>query len=106
MSFFGHSPLDWAASCTDSQVPPGGLLVGAGAWLWRGQEAAEVASEDAAGAGRRASEAASSLDMDGLLKPKLVIDPTIEDYYAFRPEHLTLEHYRHGESIGRIPVAI
>lgn len=51
------------------------LLVGAGAWLWRGQEAAEVASEDAAGAGRRASEAASSLDMDGLLKPKLVIDP-------------------------------
>lgn len=38
--------------------------------------------------------------------PKLVIDPTIEDYYAFRPEHLTLEQYRHGESIGRIPVAI
>jgi len=46
------------------------------------------------------------LDRTGYEAPKLVIDPTIEDYYAFRPEHLTLEHYRHGESIGRIPVAI
>ena len=46
------------------------------------------------------------LDRTGFPAPKLVIDPTIEDYYAFRPEHLMLEHYRHGESIGRIPVAI
>lgn len=46
------------------------------------------------------------LDRTGFEAPQLVIDPTIEDYYAFRTEHLTLEHYRHGESIGRIPVAI
>lgn len=38
--------------------------------------------------------------------PKLVIDPAITDYYAFRPEHLTLTDYQHGASIGRIPVAI
>lgn len=38
--------------------------------------------------------------------PKLSIDPSVTDYYAFRPEHLTLIDYQHGDSIGRIPVAI
>lgn len=51
------------------------LLVGAGVWWWRGGEGAEVATEDADGAAGRASEAARSIDLDGLMKPKLVIDP-------------------------------
>ncbi len=46
------------------------------------------------------------LDRKGHPAPRLVIDPAVTDYYAFRPEHLTLENYQHGESIGRIPVAI
>jgi thymidylate synthase len=38
--------------------------------------------------------------------PNLVIDPTINDYYSFASGHFTLAEYCHGESIGRIPVAI
>lgn len=38
--------------------------------------------------------------------PRLVIDPTITDFYEFRLEHIQLVDYRHGEKITKIPVAV
>lgn len=38
--------------------------------------------------------------------PKLWIDPTITDFYDFKPEHFKLENYKHGEPVKNIPIAI
>ena len=38
--------------------------------------------------------------------PILEIDPNINDFYAFRLEHLKLVNYQHGERVTGIPVAI
>ena len=38
--------------------------------------------------------------------PKFRLDPDIKDFYDFTPESFTLENYRHGEKIGKFPVAI
>jgi thymidylate synthase len=46
------------------------------------------------------------ISRSGFPAPTLVIDPTIKDYYSFTTSHFSLVDYTHGESIGRIPVAI
>ena len=38
--------------------------------------------------------------------PKVTLDPTITDFYAFTPDSFTIENYVHGEKIGRFPVAV
>ncbi len=38
--------------------------------------------------------------------PKLIINPKVKDFYAFKVEDFTLENYRHGEPLKNIPVAI
>ena len=38
--------------------------------------------------------------------PIFKLDPDIKDFYDFTPESFTLENYRHGEKIGKFPVAI
>ncbi len=38
--------------------------------------------------------------------PKLVINPNVKDFYDFKVGDFTLENYRTGEQIKRIPVAI
>ncbi|MBQ7847772.1 MAG: thymidylate synthase [Clostridia bacterium] len=38
--------------------------------------------------------------------PKVTLDPTITDFYAFTPESFTVENYVHGEKIGKFPVAV
>jgi len=38
--------------------------------------------------------------------PTVELDKTITDFYKFTPESFTVTNYRHGEKIGRFPVAI
>lgn len=38
--------------------------------------------------------------------PTITLDPSINDFYAFTPDSFTLGEYRHGEKIGRFPVAV
>lgn len=38
--------------------------------------------------------------------PKVTLDPSITDFYAFTPESFKIENYVHGEKIGRFPVAV
>lgn len=38
--------------------------------------------------------------------PKVTLDPTITDFYAFTPDSFKVENYVHGEKIGRFPVAV
>lgn len=38
--------------------------------------------------------------------PSLRVNPELTDYYACTPDDFTLVDYRHGPSIGRIPVAV
>lgn len=43
---------------------------------------------------------------DGLPAPKLCIDPSIKDFYAFKCDNFRLENYRYHEFDDVIPVAI
>ncbi len=38
--------------------------------------------------------------------PKVTLDPTVTDFYAFTPDSFKVENYVHGEKIGRFPVAV
>ncbi len=38
--------------------------------------------------------------------PKMILDPTVRDLFAFRHEHFTLENYDPHPGIANIPVAI
>ena len=38
--------------------------------------------------------------------PKVTLDPTITDFYAFTPDSFKVENYVHGEKIGKFPVAV
>lgn len=38
--------------------------------------------------------------------PRLIVDETVRDFYAFRPEHFQLIDYRYHEGLGKIPVAV
>jgi len=38
--------------------------------------------------------------------PKVILDPSVTDFYAFTSDSFTVEDYRHGEKIGRFPVAV
>ena len=38
--------------------------------------------------------------------PKLIMDKSIGDFYAFKQSNLCLDHYRYHPSLGRIPVAV
>ena len=38
--------------------------------------------------------------------PTVELDKSITDFYKFTPESFTVTNYRHGEKIGRFPVAI
>lgn len=46
------------------------------------------------------------LNRDEYPAPILRIEPTITDFYSFKPEHFKLENYQHGEQIKNIPIAI
>ncbi|MBR3322745.1 thymidylate synthase [Candidatus Saccharibacteria bacterium] len=38
--------------------------------------------------------------------PKVTLDPSITDFYAFTPDSFTIKDYRYGEQIKDIPIAI
>ena len=38
--------------------------------------------------------------------PKVVLDPEVKDFYDFKPESFTVIDYKHGEKVGKFPVAI
>ena len=38
--------------------------------------------------------------------PKVTLDSSVTDFYAFTPDSFSVEDYRHGEKIGKIPVAV
>lgn len=38
--------------------------------------------------------------------PKVILDPTVTDFYSFTPDSFTVENYVHGEKIGKFPVAV
>ncbi len=38
--------------------------------------------------------------------PKVTLNPEIKDFYAFTVDDFTVENYRHGAPIGKVPVAI
>ena len=38
--------------------------------------------------------------------PKVTLDPSITDFYAFTPESFTVENYVHCEKIGKFPIAV
>ncbi len=38
--------------------------------------------------------------------PKVTLDPSVTDFYAFTPESFTVENYVHGEKIGKFPIAV
>ncbi len=38
--------------------------------------------------------------------PRVTLDPSVSDFYAFTPESFTVENYRHGEKIPRFEVAV
>lgn len=46
------------------------------------------------------------LEREGKPAPKLIIDPSVTNFYDFTVDSFTLEGYEHGEPIGRFPVAI
>lgn len=46
------------------------------------------------------------LTREPLPAPKVRLNPDVKDFYAFTVEDFIVEDYRHGASIGRIPVAI
>ncbi len=46
------------------------------------------------------------LEREAYPGPTLLLDESISDFYAFRPEHFRLVDYQHHGGIGKIPVAI
>ena len=38
--------------------------------------------------------------------PEVILDPTVKNFYDFKPESFTVNNYVHGEKIGKFPVAI
>ncbi len=38
--------------------------------------------------------------------PKVILDPTVTDFYDFTPDSFTVENYVHGEKVGKFPVAV
>lgn len=38
--------------------------------------------------------------------PKVILDPDIKDFYDFTPDSFTVLDYKHGDKIGKFPVAI
>lgn len=46
------------------------------------------------------------LTREPLPAPKVRLNPDVKDFYAFTVDDFIVEDYRHGASIGRIPVAI
>jgi len=38
--------------------------------------------------------------------PKVLLDPEVKDFYDFKPESFTVIDYKHGEKVGKFPVAI
>ena len=38
--------------------------------------------------------------------PKVTLDPSITDFYAFTPDSFTITDYQHGEKIPKFPVAV
>ena len=38
--------------------------------------------------------------------PKVILDPSVTDFYSFTPDSFTVENYVHGEKIDRFPVAV
>ena len=46
------------------------------------------------------------LERESYPAPKVTLDPSITDFYAFTPESFTVENYVHGEKIPRFPVAV
>ncbi|MBR3176371.1 thymidylate synthase [Candidatus Saccharibacteria bacterium] len=38
--------------------------------------------------------------------PKVTLDPSITDFYAFTPDSFKIENYKHGEQIKNIPIAV
>ena len=38
--------------------------------------------------------------------PKVTLDPSVTDFYAFTPDSFTVENYQHGEKIPKFPVAV
>ncbi len=38
--------------------------------------------------------------------PKVTLDPSITDFYAFTPDSFTVTDYQHGEKIPKFPVAV
>lgn len=46
------------------------------------------------------------IERESFPAPEFVLDPSITDFYDFKPEHAKLEGYRHGPAIGHFPVAV
>lgn len=46
------------------------------------------------------------LTREPLPAPKVRLNPDVRDFYAFTVEDFTVEDYRYGASVGRVPVAI
>jgi thymidylate synthase len=38
--------------------------------------------------------------------PAVTLDPSVTDFYDFTPDSVTVENYRHGEKVGKFPVAV
>jgi len=38
--------------------------------------------------------------------PQVTLDPSVKNFYDFTPDSFTVENYRHGEKVGRFPVAV
>lgn len=38
--------------------------------------------------------------------PKVTLDSSVTDFYSFTPDSFTVTDYRHGEKIGKFPVAV
>lgn len=38
--------------------------------------------------------------------PKLIIDPSVKNFYDFTPDSFTLENYEHSGKVGKLPVAV
>ncbi|MBR6427911.1 MAG: thymidylate synthase [Clostridia bacterium] len=38
--------------------------------------------------------------------PDVTLDPSVTDFYDFTPDSVTVENYRHGEKVGKFPVAV
>ncbi len=46
------------------------------------------------------------IERESFAAPKVTLDPTITDFYAFTPDSFSVENYVHGEKIGKFPVAV